>query len=161
MKRLFKQNPFKGLAVPTVGGGVAQHPLDVLHLGFVVATAFSQESPPDIAVQIDRFSRPVVFGDVEEQNRLAANVHPLLGYVNIVIDLSVGMKDGQEVVLHLVGFINAGDIELFATLGNAEHQPAAVGVGECRNGLKRGFWNRHSSFLELDVVPFPCLEQPF
>jgi len=57
VKSVFEQHPFERLAIPSVGGSIAKHPFGSLHLRFIVAAALAQEGTPDIAVQINGFTR--------------------------------------------------------------------------------------------------------
>lgn len=93
MKSFLKQDPFKWLAVPPIGSGIPEHPLNILHLGLVIAAAFTQEGPPDIAIQIDRFSGSMVFSDMEDKHSLTADNQLFFTDMNVVVDLLIGMKN--------------------------------------------------------------------
>ena len=146
------------MAVPPIGSGVSQHSLNILRLGFVVTAALTQEGTPDITVKIHWFARAWILANLKNQDRFALDIQPLLGYPDIMVNLTIGMQNGKKIVLYLVQFLNTGNREFFAVLGNAKYQPAAVGIGKRGNSLKRGLGYGCTTFLELDVVPFPCLE---
>lgn len=55
VKHLLQRDAIEYLAIPAVGGGVPEHPLDLMHLGFVVTAAPSQKGAANIAVQVKRF----------------------------------------------------------------------------------------------------------
>lgn len=78
MESLLEKHAVERLTVPSVSRGVAQHPFYILHLGLIIAAAFSKKRPPDIAVQIDRFPRPMVFRDMKNKYNLAGAIETLL-----------------------------------------------------------------------------------
>jgi hypothetical protein len=96
MKRLLERNPLEWLTVPTIRGRITQQTLDVLRLCLEVTSAAPQKRSPGIAFKINGLSRPVIFGDMKDQHRLAVNDQLVFGDLDIVIDPAVGMEYGEE-----------------------------------------------------------------
>jgi len=159
VKGFLGRDLFERLAVPAVGGGIPQHPLDVMHLGLVVSTPFAQKGPSDVPIQIHGLSCPGVFNDVKNQNSLPIHIHALLGHLNVVIHFLVGMEDREKIVLDLIGMQYPRDIKCFGLPGNPQYQPSAMGIRKGGNGFEARFRQLAAGGLELDVVPLSCLEE--
>ena len=126
----------EGLAVPAVLGGVAQHALELVGLRAVVAAALAQEGPSDVAVEVDGLAGARVLGHLKREDDPAFVEQSVLGDLDVVADLAVGVQDREEIVLHLVGLGDAADLEALAVLRDAEHDPTAARVREGRDGLE-------------------------
>jgi len=161
MKCLFETDSLKRLRIPSVGIRVPEHPLDVHHLGFVIPSALAQERPPDIAIQIDRLARARILRDEKCQNNSAIDDKPLLLDLNVMIDLHIGMEDGQEIVLDFIWRLDARNIQCLARLRNAENQPPTVCVCKGRDGFKGRLRDGIPGLFEFNIIPFPRLQKIF
>ena len=91
---VFNIHAFKWLAVPTVCGGIAEHALDVLHLGTVVTATFAQERTPNIAIQVNRLACTGILGNLKDQYRMTSDVMALFNNFYIMIEFLIGMQNG-------------------------------------------------------------------
>ena len=95
---------------------------------------------------------------MEDEKRLAIFLDQPLIRGDDTVELLAGTQDAEEVVLNLVDLQDADDLEAACAIPNAEHEPAAPGVGKSGDGFIGIFRNGTSSLFELDVGPLVPLE---
>ena len=155
----FERDPRENLAIPTVCGCIAQHALDVCLLRPIVTATLADEGAADVAIEVYRFARTRVLGDMESQHGFTIVLLAMLGHFHVMVHLKVGVKYGKKVVLQFVRIVHATDFKILAALRNPQHQPASPCIGEGGNRLEHGFRQSATRCLELHVEPFAGTEK--
>jgi hypothetical protein len=135
-------------------GGIAHEGGDFILVALLGRAAFADVGLINSSVEMNRLVRTMDFGDVENEYGVAALLKLCLLERDGATELALLTERAHESVLQFISIDDAFDGECSVLGLNAEDDPAAVGVGEGRDGRVGTLGNVEGGFLELDVAPF-------
>ena len=138
--------------------GRSEKASDVVFIAPLVACTAPDETPPNVAIEVNRLMLAWRLRDVEDEEPAGLRFDNVVGGRHLIANFLARAQCAEQVILHLVESQDTDDLELISLLLNAENQMPAGCIGERGDGFERIARNFIPRGLHFKIRPLIGLD---